>query len=357
MNTESAFMSSVLAWASDPKVITVFAVVFLTLLLNFFIGRIFARLAVKFEATPNIWDDALLRSLRRPLILLVWILGVGWAAEVVSVGSDQGIMKLIEPLRYVSIVAVLAYFLVHFVREVENAFVQKGADVTTANAVGKLARISIIITAVLSGLQTLGVSISGVLAFGGIGGIAIGFAAKDLLANFFGGLMLYLDRPFVVGDWIRSPDREIEGTVESIGWRLTVIRTFDQRPLYIPNAVFANIAVENPSRMRNRRIYETIGLRYEDAEIVEDIVGAVREYLENHADIDTSRTLIVNFNKFAPSSLDFFIYTFTKTVDWVEFHQKKEKILFGVLEIISSRGAQMAYPTSTLHISPELPSV
>jgi len=80
-------------------------------------------------------------------------------------------------------------------------------------------------------MQTLGYSISGVLAFGGIGGIAVGFAARDLLANFFGGFMIYMDRPFDVGDWIRSPDQEIEGTVEKIGWRLTTIRTFDKRPL------------------------------------------------------------------------------------------------------------------------------
>ena len=104
-------------------------------------------------------------------------------------------------------------------------------------------------------MQALGYSISGVLAFGGIGGIAVGFAAKDLLANFFGGLMIYLDRPFSVGDWIRSPDKNIEGTVEEIGWRLTRIRTFDKRPLYVPNSTFTQISVENPSRMLNRRIY------------------------------------------------------------------------------------------------------
>ena len=91
-------------------------------------------------------------------------------------------------------------------------------------------------------MQTLGFSVSGVMAFGGIGGIAIGFAAKDLLANFFGALTIYLDRPFSEGDWIRSPDREIEGIVENIGWRLTVIRSFDKRPIYVPNSVFASIA-------------------------------------------------------------------------------------------------------------------
>lgn len=68
--------------------------------------------------------------------------------------------------------------------------------------------------------------------------------------------MIYFDRPFKVGDWIRSPDRQIEGTVERIGWRMTIIRTFDKRPLYVPNSVFSSIVVENPSRMLNRRIYE-----------------------------------------------------------------------------------------------------
>jgi MscS family membrane protein len=162
-----------------------------------------------------------------------------------------------------------------------------------------------------------------VLAFGGVGGIAVGFAARDLLANFFGGLMIYMDRPFNVGEWIRSPDKEIEGTVEKIGWRLTTIRTFDKRPLYIPNSIFNNISVENPSRMSNRRIKETIGIRYDDLSKMEKIINDVRKMLKEHADIDTTKTLIVNFNEFAPSSLDFFIYTFTKTTDWIRYHEIK----------------------------------
>ena len=159
-------------------------------------------------------------------------------------------------------------------------------------------------------LQSFGYSISGVLAFGGIGGIAVGFAARDLLANFFGGMMIYMDRPFNVGDWVRSPDKEIEGTVEKIGWRLTTIRTFDKRPLYVPNSIFNNISVENPSRMSNRRIKETIGIRYDDLSKMEKIISDVKKMLKQHTDIDTTKTLIVNFNEFAPSSLDFFIYTY-----------------------------------------------
>ena len=219
-------------------------------------------------------------------------------------------------------------------------------------ALGKLVRSAIIIVSALMVLQNLGYSISGVLAFGGIGGIAVGFAAKDLLANFFGGLMVYLDRPFSVGDWVRSPDKNIEGTVENIGWRQTRIRTFDQRPLYVPNATFSQISVENPSRMLNRRIYETIGVRYEDAAVLPDIIRQVRAMLEDHTDIDLGKTLIVNFNQYNASSLDFFVYTFTKTTNWVEYHAIKQDVLLKILDIIHGLGADVAFPTTTVKLDP-----
>jgi MscS family membrane protein len=208
----------------------------------------------------------------------------------------------------------------------------------------------VIITALLIAMQLLGYSVSGLLAFGGIGGIAVGFAAKDLLANFFGGLMIYLDRPFSVGDWIRSPDKEIEGTVEDVGWRLTRIRTFDKRPLYIPNSVFASISVENPSRMTNRRIYETVGIRYCDMDSMNNIVQQVTQMLKDHDAIDNNQTMIVNFNKFSDSSLDFFIYTFTKTTDWIEFHSVKQDVLLQIAEIIKKNGSEIAFPTSSIHL-------
>ena len=180
-----------------------------------------------------------------------------------------------------------------------------------------------------------------------------------LLSNFFGGLMIFLDRPFGVGDWIRSPDRDIEGTVESLGWRLTTIRTFDKRPLYVPNAAFLSIAVENPSRMSHRRIYETIGVRYDDANQIQTIVERVKAMLEQHPDIDSSQTLMVNFNQFSPSSLDFFIYCFTKTTVWTEYHAVKEDVLLKAYELITHLGAEVAFPTRTLHlqVDPEAPQV
>jgi MscS family membrane protein len=228
---------------------------------------------------------------------------------------------------------------------------KKPMDYTTVNAISKLSRVVVIITAVLIALQSLGYSISGVLAFGGVGGIAVGFAAKDLLANFFGGFIIHLDRPFKVGDWVRSPDRNIEGTVEHIGWRLTTIRTFDQRPLYVPNATFTTIAVENPSRMFNRRISETIGIRFADVNQMADIVSDIRSMLENHDEIEASqRTLIVNFVAISASSLDIMIYTFTKTTQWTRFHEIKQDVLLKISAIIESYGAEVAYPSRALYL-------
>ena len=134
----------------------------------------------------------------------------------------------------------ITWFILAFIRGAEQEITQSsdGIDLHTAGAISKLIRLAVIITAALVILQTLGFSISGVLAMGGVGGIAVGFAAKDLLANFFGGLIIYLDRPFSIGDWIRSPDRAIEGTVEKIGWRVTVIRNFESQPMYVPNSIF-----------------------------------------------------------------------------------------------------------------------
>lgn len=187
------------------------------------------------------------------------------------------------------------------------------------------------------------------LAFGGVGGIAVGFAAKDLLANFFGGLTIYMDRPFVVGDWVRSPDKNIEGTVEHIGWRLTRIRTFDKRPLYVPNATFSTISLENPSRMTHRRISETLGVRYSDIAQVRSIVESVRQMLIEHPEIDDTQTLIVNLNQFSESSVDLMVYTFTKTTVWVKFHEVKQDVLLRIADIVEQHDAKLALPTTVLH--------
>ncbi|MBE9540152.1 MAG: mechanosensitive ion channel family protein [Proteobacteria bacterium] len=305
------------------------------------------------------WDDVVLSALASPLRAVLWVFVASMALELVPDLAE--LREQAAPAYDTVLVMLLTWFVLRLIRGAEAEMladsrgVTQSVDKASVHATAKLLRVTVWIIAALMVLQTVGVSISGLLAFGGIGGIAVGFAAKDLLANFFGGLSIYLDRPFTTGDWIRSPDQEIEGTVEDIGWRLTRIRTFDQRPLYVPNAVFSQVSVENPSRMRNRRIYETIGLRYDDADKVAAIVAQVREMLEQHEEIDLSRTLIVNFVSFGPSSLDFFVYTFTKTTEWVKFHAIKQDVLLKILAIVHANGADVAFPTTTVHLNPASP--
>ncbi len=339
---------------------TVFAVVLGTLVLRYLAKRVFDRLAKQLERTHNLYDDAVLDAARKPIGWGIWSFGVLFAAQVAGRDSEAEIFLYLDSIRDVLAIALLAWFairLIGFVQThvMDTDYREQPMDQATVGAIAKLLRASVLITAVLMALQSLGVPIAGVLAFGGLGGIAVGFAARDLLANFFGALMLLLDRPFAVGDWIRSPDRNIEGTVEEIGWRQTRIRTFDQRPLYVPNSVFTTLSVENPSRMHNRRIYEIVGLRYDDVEVLQAVVDDMREMLRAHPAIDTGRTLIVNFLSFGASSLDIMVYTFTKTTDWVEFHGIKEEVMLKIAGIVDAHGAEFAFPTSTVHLPPPEP--
>ena len=340
--------------------VELFAVVMLTLIGRYLAMRALKVLGEQFEKTTNVWDDALFKAAQGPLSWFILILGLVWAVQISDGYLDTVLFSPanLDIIRQLTFIVLTMVFLVRFITLAEARILddlksqtedgQGRLDPTTLHALAKLTRLSVVISAVLVALPTLGIEITALLAFGGVGGIAVGFAAQDLLSNFFGGLMIYLDRPFAIGDWIRSPDREIEGTVESIGWRLTVVRTFDKRPLYVPNSVFAKLALENPSRMTNRRIYETIGIRYKDAAKMDQIVQDVHAMLRAHEEIDQDQTLIVNFNGYGKSSLDFFVYTFTKTTNWVKFHEIKQDVMLRIIRIVHEHQADFAFPTTTV---------
>lgn len=340
--------------SSELWIYKVFAIIFASLVVAYIGKLLLDRIEARAEKSRSVWDDALVISARRPLWVLIWSMGLLWAAQITAAQMDEDLASVLDRMQAVLLIVLLCWFLMRMAQRVEDRLVdpryrEKPLDQTTVSAIGKLLRISVFITAGLVILQTLGYSVSGVLAFGGIGGIAVGFAAKDLLANFFGGLMVYLDRPFSVGEWVRSPDKDIEGTVEHIGWRLTRIRTFDKRPIYVPNAIFTSVVLQNPSRMSHRRIYEHIGMRYDDIKQMEPVVKAVREMLKAHPDIAQDQTQMVYFDRCAASSVDFFVYCFTSPV-WAEFHRVKEDVLLKILAIVDEHGAQVAFPTSTLHV-------
>lgn len=309
------------------------------------------------------WLDSFVDAARAPISFFIWVTGTVLALITLMLRLDiyVDLIPYIQSFKSTILTLSVGWFVIRLVQRMESHLKAHARhddrfDEVTVEALAKIIKLLAFVLTGLFFLNAFGVSLTGLLAFGGIGGIAVGFAAKDLLGNVLGGLMVYLDKPFTVGDWIRSPDKSIEGTVEHIGWRMTTVRTFDKRPLYIPNGIFANIAIENPSRMTNRRIYENIGIRYDDIAQMEGIVTKVKEMLRGHPDIDQEQTMIVNFNAFNASSVDFMVYTFTKTTNWILFHEIKQDVLLKISEIIASHGAEIAFPTRTLHMIQE-PSV
>jgi MscS family membrane protein len=309
------------------------------------------------KKTATDFDDIVLQSLQKPLTFLIILISLVFITEALNV-SYQLFHDFNKPkILYVLIIVIIAWALIKildnyytsktFLRGLKSSddpiVIEQTYEITI-----RIFKIIVILISLLTLMQEFGLSISGLLAFGGVGGLVVGLAAKDLLSNFFGGLMIYFDRPFKVGEFIKSPDRNIEGIVESIGWRLTVVRTFSKNVLYIPNSAFSNIIVENATRMTNRRINEVIGLRYEDLEKIPEIVNKVRAYLDQNDNIDQSNKPVVYFKSFSASSCDFFIYAFTNTKDWREFLEIKEDVLYQTSKIISEHNAAIAFPTTTI---------
>ncbi len=314
----------------------------------------------KLASTDQIWSLSIVQALQQPAALLIWIAGVSFSLDIVRTQYQTPIFDSVPVLRIVAVIATLTWFLIKLGHFYERHYIERkltdqpGYDRTTVEFIGKLARASVIVLGTLVAMQSLGLNIAGILAFGGVGGIAIGFAARELIANYFGAVMLFLDKPFKVGDVITSPEKDIEGTVTAIGWRQTIIERFDTRTLYVPNSVFSSISVRNHTRQRNRRIYEYVGIRYHDSAQLETIVSDIKDMLLNHPEIDQNNSIMVNFDRFAASSLDIFIYCFTIATAWADYQAVKQDVLVKAMAVIDRHGAEIAYPTTTVEFHTEV---
>ncbi len=332
----------------------------ITLFLFFIKNKLINVIFALSQKTNTVYDELILFSIKTPSTYLI-IFGYIFVItdyfnknEVLnlSFSLSSAIFSLIVLVISWSLLRGLNYYLQlkPFTKNLSSE-----DDITliteTYEIVVRILKILVVVITALIIMQEIGLSISGLLAFGGVGGLIVGLAAKDLLSNFFGGMMIFFDRPFRVGEFIKSPDRNIEGIVEKIGWRLTVVRTFSKNVLYIPNTAFSSIIVENATRMSNRRINETIGIRYDDLNKITDIIQDVNNILESNPDIDQTQKAKVYFKSFSASSCDFFIYAFTKTKDWEEFLRIKQDVLLKVAEIIEQHNAEIAYPTTTVFIN------
>jgi len=314
------------------------------------LGVILKQIIKRTASTKTKLDDYLINALSAPLKLLIWY---GWLyfslhelkAEILTLG------KVVE---YVDIapIFILTWGILRLISSIESFMLEKegNVDKDSVRLFTRLIKMLFVFAIVLGVAQYFGYSATSILTLGGVGGLVVGFAAKDMLANIFGGLMIQMDKPFSTGDWIRTTDKSIEGVVEKIGWRMTRIRTFNKNPLYVPNGIFATIPIETPSRMTNREIYVVIGIRYDDIAQMKSIIEKVENLLADHEHINHNEPCRVYFDSFNASSLDFVIWAFSSVTAGAKFKKIKGNILLDVADIIAEHGAEIAYPTQTLHI-------
>ncbi|MEM7154957.1 MAG: mechanosensitive ion channel family protein [Myxococcota bacterium] len=219
--------------------------------------------------------------------------------------------------------------------------------------VRKTAKASLVIIGTVMVLQNMGYPVGSLLAGLGIGGAALAFASKDTVANFFGSLVIFVDRPFQIGDWVEIGD--VEGTVEEVDIRTTRIRTFANSLITVPNSQMTVTAIQNWSRMQKRRIKLEVGLSYDTtSDQMRAAVQAIRDIIEGddrfHHDF-----YLVNFHEMAESSLNVFCYFFTKTTNWAEYMQIRQEFLLAVMDATQKLGLEIAFPTRTLHFANDQP--
>lgn len=213
--------------------------------------------------------------------------------------------------------------------------------------VSKCLRAVIIALAGIMVLDKWDYNIQGFITGLGLGGLAFALAAQDAVGNVIAGINIILDKPFSIGDWISTS--EIEGVVEDISFRSTKIRTFSQEIVTVPNSNLANAPITNYAKRNKRRISFNLGVTYDTSkDKIEICVQRIRKMLLEHSEIHKD-IIFVNFDKFNDSSLDLFLYFFTKTTDWGQYLEVKEDINLKIMEILEEEGVNIAFPSTSLY--------
>lgn len=298
-------------------------------------------------------DERVVHALIKPLSFFLLLLAVYFALLLLPL--SPGVFSLAGNLfRGLTMLTVVwgLYMLTEVLADhLEKRFTSQRASVLSGFAplIKKSLKIFVVVIGVLMTIDNLGYNVTGILATLGLGTAAVALASQDTIRNAFGALMIALDRPFRVGDWIQVGDK-VDGTVEAIGLRSTKVRTFPKTVVSIPNGVLANEYINNWSEMPKRRVRQVVGITYEataeDMEgLVEDIRGLLREDEGVHQEF-----ILVNFTDFGDSSLDVLVYYFTTTTVWLEHMDIRQRINGKIMRAIQARGLSIAFPTRSLYL-------
>lgn len=331
-------------------------IVVFVLIFNFAMRALLLKLQSRYGSQHKIWAFSFVSALHKPLCYYVWFVAILSAVNIILSSISPFHLANIHLLLSIGAILALGWFLHRW----SGTLIQRMMLLSQSNQIampaskldliGKLATLVIIFIVIFLLMDVTGRNMQALIAFGGIGGLALAFASQQVIANFFGGLMIYITQPFTIGEWVNLPEKQIEGHIEEIGWYLTRIRNFDKRPIYVPNSIFSQTIVITPSRMSHQRFHHTIGLRYSDIKVVRPIIDKIKLMLFNYASIDRQLPINVHFNNFGVSGLDIEISAYVATSADAKFSDIRQDLLLKIGEIIEQEGAEIATPTQIVEI-------
>lgn len=330
----------------------------LVLLISFLLRGVFTRIVVNrmiafTKRTKNELDDRVIAALKGPIRFIPVVVGVYAALEISGLSEVERYVSSSDNLVRSFVVFNIFWILFCLVAPL-SFLLGKLEEIFSPEMVSFIVKIFKGIVVGLGGATILdlwGIEVGPIIAGFGLVGVAVALGAQDLFKNLISGFLILAEKRFRVGDWVLVSDI-VEGTVEKIGFRSTMIRRFDKAPTIVPNAVFADKAVTNFSEMTYRRIYWKIGVEYSTSVAqLQEITTRIKDYLLDNEDFvqPPEATLFVVTDSFNDSSIDIMIYCFTKTTNWGVWLAIKQDFAFAIKHIVESAGSGFAFPSMTIY--------
>ena len=322
-----------------------------------FLRGIFSKFVIKrlenyVSKTTNNFDNSLVFSMEGPAKFFPIVLGFFVSTSYLTIESQAA--EFLETINR-SLITILIFWTFHQIIGPLSAVIKSIGDLISRDLVNwiiKAIKVLIFILGVAAVLELWGIKIGPIIAGLGLFGVAVALGAQDLFKNLISGILVLVERRFQVGDWIFVED-VIEGTVESIGFRSTVVRRFDKSLATIPNFQFAEKAVINNSQITNRRINWIIGLEYRTtSKQLSDIKKDIEDYIikSEHFTTSDNTILSVKIDQFAASSIDIKLICFTKTKHYLEWMKVKDILAIEIKSIVEKHKASFAFPSTSIYV-------
>ena len=325
---------------------------FFLLLRGIFSKFVVKRLENYVSKSSNNFDNSLVYSMEGPAKFFPIVLGFFVSTSYLTIETQAA--EFLETVNR-SLITILIFWTFHQIIAPLSVVIRSVGDLLSRdllNWIIKAIKVLIFILGIAAVLELWGIKIGPIIAGLGLFGVAVALGAQDLFKNLISGILVLVERRFQVGDWIYV-DGVIEGTVESIGFRSTVVRRFDKSLATIPNFQFAEKAVINNSQTTNRRINWLIGLEYRTtSKQLSDIKEQIENYIKNNKDFSTygDTFLTVNIDQFAASSIDIRLICFTKTNKYLEWMQVKDTLAIEIKSIVEKNKASFAFPSTSIYV-------